>query len=68
MAQEWLGTFPVGAQDLPPRLVEKFRILFYIILCCASLCLDSVEATLLKRANHNQGMPDRNSTALAQMF
>jgi hypothetical protein len=67
MAQEWLGTFPVGAQDLPPRLMEKYRILFYIILCFASLCPASVEA-ILKSLNHNQGMPDRNSTALAQMF
>ena len=67
MVQEWLGTFPVGAQDLPPRLMEKYRILFYIILCFASLCLASVEA-ILKSLNHNQGMPDRNSTALAQMF
>ena len=29
--------------------MEKFRILFYIILCFASLCLAYVEATLLKR-------------------
>jgi len=49
MAQEWLGTFPICAQGLPPRLMEKFRILFYIILCFASLCLAYVEATLLKR-------------------
>ena len=67
MAQEWLGTFPICAQGLPPRLMEKFRILFYIILCFASLCLAYVEE-ILKSLNHNQGMPDRNSTALAQMF
>ena len=49
MAQEWLGMFPIGIQSLPPRLMEKFRILFYIILCFASLCLAYVEATLFKR-------------------
>ena len=67
MAQEWLGTFPIGIQGLPPRLMEKFRILFYIILCFASLCLASVEA-ILKSLHYNLGMPDRNSTTLAQMF
>jgi hypothetical protein len=69
MAQEWLGTFPIGAQDLPPRLMEKYRILFYIILCFASLCLASVEATLFKSAKHSKGIPDRNIvSSLAQIF